>query len=227
MVEFVHRTPHLHFTLGLVEMALFKDNNSDRIFVQPRVVGQTRLDIRAVIEIKLPAGAEIKTEITAEKPDKPRTSITEEQFFEELKTISPVAMEFVKWALSEAPQHQLAVDWGGAGPSLKYVDGTGEEFSFGQLTKYGLLLTFWLPKFKKLGLDEKIATSYLDEITRLVPGSERVERGFNKRFKTEVIVYPKGSKTDLPLVELAPNKEKWFQAIDNAINSIRDLSEKP
>jgi hypothetical protein len=71
MVEFVHRTPHLHFTLGLIEMALFKEHDSDRIFVHPRVVGQTKLDIRAVIEIKVPVGAEMRTEVKPQKQGKP------------------------------------------------------------------------------------------------------------------------------------------------------------
>jgi len=222
MVEFVHRTPHLHFTLGLIEIALFKGNETDCIFVQPRVVGQTCLDVRAVIEIKLPTGAEMKTEVRTESPEgAARTSISEEQFFEGLERND---VELAKWAITEAPQHQLVVDWGGSGPSLKYRDDSGEEFSFGQLSKYGLLLNYWLPKFRKLGLPEDIAKDYLDDIVRLVPGSERLERGFNKKFKTEIIVYPKGSRKDLPLAELARNKEKWFEAIDKAINRIRALS---
>ena len=226
MIDFIHRTPHLHFTLGLIEMALFKDNDSERIFVQPRVVAQTQLDLRAVIEIKLPEGATMSTEVKPEKPGTTaRTSISERQFFEELGKISPPAVELVKWATAEAPQHQLAVDWGAAGPILKYVDERGEEFNFGQLAWDGKFwVSFWLPRFRKLGLPEHIATDYLDEIVRLVPGSGRQERGFQKKLKTEVIVFPKGSKETLPLAELAPQKEKWFEAIDLAIDRIRKLS---
>lgn len=227
IVEFVHRTPHLHFTVGLIELALFRENGSERLFVQPRVVEQTQLDVRAVIEIKLPAGAEMKTEVRPEKSSKTgRTSISEEQFLEELERRSPAAMQLAKWAIEEAPKHQLIVDWGGQGPSLKYRDGEGEEFSFGQLSKYGLGLSYWLPKFRKLKLDEKIATDYLDDIVQLVPGAERVQRGFDKEVKTEVIVYPKGSQDYLPLAQLAPRKEEWFASIDKAVGRIRALSER-
>jgi hypothetical protein len=227
MVEFVHRTPHLHFTLGLIEIALFKGNETDCIFVQPRVVGQTRLDVRAVIEIKLPTGAEMKTELMTEKPaGAARTSISEEQFFEELERNSPEEVALAKWAITEAPEHQLFVDWKGSGPILKYRDGSGETFNFGQLTKYGLLLNYWLPKFRELGHPMEIATDYLDDIMRLVPGSARKERGFDKKGKTEIIVYPKGSGKELPLAELARNNEKWFEAIDKAINRIRALSKE-
>ncbi len=227
MVEFVHRAPHLHFTLGLIEIALFKERDTERIFVQPRVVAQTKLEVRAVIEIKLPDGIETKVEVKPEKPSKPdTTSISREQFFEELERIDGDAACLVKWAITEAPQHQLVVDWGAQGPNLKFRDSNGEEFSFGQLSKYGLLLNYWLPKFRKLGAPENIAIDYLDDIVRLVPGSERQERKFENELKTEVLVFPKGSREFLPLAKLAPQKEKWFDAIDRAVGGIRRLSSK-
>lgn len=228
MVQFVHRTPHLHFTLGLIEIALFRENNENRIFVQPRVVAQTQLYVRTVIEIRLPAGTEMRTEVKPERPGKAsRTSISEEQFFEELGEISPAAAELAKWAIAEAPQHQLIVDWGARGAILKFFDERGEEFNFGQLSADGrFYVPFWLPRFRKLGYPEGIGIGYLDDIVRLVPGSARQERGFEKEVRTEVIVFPKESKEYLPLAELARNKEKWFEAIDKAIGGIRTLTGK-
>jgi hypothetical protein len=230
MVEFIHLAPHLHFTLGLVEIALFRENEKDldRIFVQPRVMAKTELHIRAVIEVKLPDDVQMRSEVRREIPGKQtRTSISEEQFFEELEKAAPAAVEFARWAISEAKQHQLETDWGGYGPSLKYRDElSGTEFSFGQLGKCGEFLpTFWLPKFRKLGLPEDIALDYLDDIVKLVPGSYRQERPFDKDTKTEVIFYPrgKGDKEYLPLAKLVTQKEKWFEAIDKAIGRIRKL----
>ncbi len=46
---------------------------------------------------------------------------------------------------------------------------------------------------------------------------------FRARVKTEVIVFPKGAKEYLPLVELAGNKQKWFESIDTAVSGIRRL----
>ena len=64
-------------------------------------------------------------------------------------------------------------------------------------------MTFWLPKFRKLGLPEEIALRYLDDIVNLVPGSAREERAHENDIKTEIIVFPKGSRKHLPLAELA------------------------
>jgi hypothetical protein len=224
MAEFIHRTPHLHFTLGLVEVALFREDgdNTDRILVQPRVVAHTQFELRTVIEIKLPQGAQIRTGVTAVEPTKPG-GISEEQFYEQLGQVSQAAVELVKWAKQEAPKHQLIVDWKAGGPILKYRDeGTEEEFNLGQLDKYGQFNPiYWLPKFRYLGLHEDIATGYLDDITRLVAGSYRQECAFAKEMKSEVILYPKGSEEYLPLEKLAPHKEKWFEAIDKAITRLQ------
>jgi hypothetical protein len=206
-------------------MELFREDgdSTDRILVQPRVVAQTQLEVRSVVEIRLPEGARTRTEVTAAEATKPGRTITEQQFYEELGQVSPAGLEFAKSAIQEAGKHHLGVGWGAGGAILKYRDeASGEAFNFGQLWKSGeLSLVFCLPKFRTLGLPEDIATDYLDDITRLVPGSYRQECAFAKELKSEQIYYPEGSKGLLPLAELAPHKEKWFQAIDKAVTRLQ------
>jgi hypothetical protein len=232
MVQYIHRTPHLHFTLGLIELALFRENACDTgwLLVQPRVVAQTRLEVRSVVQITVPGEARFKTELVKEEVTRlARTSISEQQFYEELSHVSLTAADLVRWALTEASNHQLRVDWGGGGPILKYRDEhLGEDFSFGQLWKNGEFdPTYLLWKFRRLHLPEDIARDYLNDIVRVVPNSSRVECNFDKEIKTEYIVHPEGIGTDktLPLTKLAPVKEKWFEAIDKAIRRIQQLSQ--
>jgi hypothetical protein len=229
MTEFIHRTPHLHFTLGLIEIALFKEveDTTDRIIVQPRVIAQTQFGVRTLVEIKLPQGAQIRTEVAATEPAKPAGgSISEEQFYEQLGRISPPAAELVKWAVKEAKKHHLTVSWKAAmGPILWYRDErTGEDFNFGQLCKDGELNpTSWLPKFRRLGLPEDIAIGYLNDITNLVPGSSRRDDSWDGVTRTEFILDHEGSDEWLSLAKLYPHKEKWFEAIDRAIMRLQSL----
>jgi hypothetical protein len=219
MAEFFSLTPHLHFTLGLIEMALFREgqDGTDWILVQPRVVARTQVGRRIIVEIRLPEGASMKTQVAPGDIREP-----EEQYYKELGDASPVAVELVKWVIAEAPDHQLAVDWRKNGPILKYRHGDGTDFNIGQLDRWGHFCPDqWLPRFRRLGLPEDIATDYLDDIIRLVPGSYRRERKFDNELKTEVILYPKGSKNYLLLAKLAPHKEKWFEAIDKAITRLQ------
>ena len=94
MVEFIHQTPHLHFTLGLIEMGLFRENDRDfdPIFVQPRIIAKTELHVRSVIDIRLPEGARMASTI----PDQGKgttkgttiTTITLEEVREKLGRVS-------------------------------------------------------------------------------------------------------------------------------------------
>ena len=223
MVEFIQRTPHLHFTLGLVELSLFheKEGSIDPLFVQPRIVAKTELHPRIVIDISLAEGIQMKSQIKPESPTHAmRKTISAEEYFEQLKKISPKAYELAEWALAHAPEHQLTVDWGTGGPSLKY-EANGAIFNFGQLQKYGGFdTTYWLPRFARLGLPQDVALGYLDDIIGLVPESYRKEFGFEHDIKTQKILYGKNGDL-LPLEKLAPHSEQWFAAIDNAIEKIR------
>jgi len=231
MVEFIHRTPHLHFTLGLIDIALFRESEKDldAIFVQARVVAKTELHVRDVIEFVLPDSAQIRHTVKHEEPGRPtRTTISEEKFLEELGKVSPDAVELVKWAIENAEEHQLQPDWGAQGVSLKYLDDyTGAQFSFGQLCKDGSFWpVYWLPRIIKLGLPQEIALNYLDDIIGLIPGSYRKEVGYEHELKSQAIFYPHGSQKYLRLEKLFPVKEKWFEAIDRAIGRIREFQER-
>jgi hypothetical protein len=222
MVEFIQRTPHLHFTLGLVELSLFheKEGNIDPLFVQPRLVAKTELHPRIVIDISLADGIQMKSQIKHESPTHVmRKTISSEEFFEQLKKLSLKAYDLAEWALAHAKEHQLTVDWGTGGPSLKY-EANGAIFNFGQLQKYGGFdTTFWVPRFTRLGLPQDVALGYLDDIIRLVPESYRKEIGFEHDIKAQKILY--GEDGDLlPLEKLAPQREQWFAAIDKAIEGI-------
>jgi hypothetical protein len=228
MVEFIQRTPHLHFTLGLVELALFheKEGSIDPLFVQPRVVAKTELHPRIVIDIALAEGLQMKSQIRQESPTHAtRSTISAERFVEELKKASPSASELAEWALEHAAEHQLAIEWGAEGPSLKYFEESRRaKINFGQLRKDGGLdTTSLLPKFITLGLPTDIALNYLDEIIRLVGlGSYRKDVPYERHIRAQVIVYGKDGDW-LPLEKLALHKEQWFEAIDKAIERIRNV----
>jgi len=227
MVDFIQRTPHLHFTIGLVELALFheKEGSVDPLFVQPRIVAKTTLHHRVVIDIALADGVNMKSQIRQQSsPRSTGSTISAEAFFEQLRSVSPVASELAGWALEHAPEHQLTADWGASGPSIKYSsESIGTSFNFGQIGKDGSLRTgSLLPKFVKLGLPMDIAVGYLDEIIRLVPDAYRKEFGWQHEIRTQVVLYGKNDSW-LPLEKLAPYRQQWFEAIDRAIQKINDI----
>jgi hypothetical protein len=96
MAEFIQRTPHLHFAVGLVEIKLFHEaeDSLDPLFVVPRVVAKTELQTRFVIDITLPGGFQMKSEVKPETQAKEtRKTISEELFLKELQKVAPEAAD--------------------------------------------------------------------------------------------------------------------------------------
>lgn len=52
MAEFLQSTPHLHFTLALVEMRLYRFPGQDALLALPSVVAQTQEVVRAVVRVE-------------------------------------------------------------------------------------------------------------------------------------------------------------------------------
>lgn len=85
--ETLAATPHLGFSLALLELAIFKMNSQENFtFVQPRVLSRTKEVVRAVIEIRPPlTTADIRVSLPEESYGEKggeRRRITEEAMFE-------------------------------------------------------------------------------------------------------------------------------------------------
>jgi len=236
MAGFLQQTPHLGYSLALVELAIYRESpeRKELFYIQPKILARTKEITRAIVEIKIPATySDIKVTLPLEKPGKPtRGRITEEEFFEELEASSGnKSVEFAKWVLDQAEDHGLRIDWKEAGPILKYNDPeSGQLFSFGQLHKNGMLTATAAlhHRFRKLGWPFDACLDYFDEVASLIPGASR------KAFKAisgskkewEQIVYDKqpGPKSQVPFELLLPKKEHWFNAITKLINRIQAFS---
>ena len=203
--------------------------------LQPRILARTREVTRAVVEIKVPvqlSDIQVTLPPETEREKAKRRKITEEEFFAQLQHLNdPKAVEFARWILDNAEDHELKIVWGDSGPLFKYFEPTkGKYFTFGQLHPNGLLgATGWLwGRFVELSLPIEICQDYFDEVANLIPNASR------KRFKQksgnwqwEQIAYGKNPKPgDLPpFAALAENKEKFMEAIDKAIQRINEVME--
>jgi len=241
MAEFLQQTPHLGYSLALVELAVYREGPGRKgsFYLQPKILARTREIVRAIVELKIPASySDISVSLPPEdsKTSSVRKRITEEEFFEELeKSSGNKSVEFAKWALDQAEDHGLRIDWRDAGPMLKYDDPeSGEFFTLGQLHKSGSLRSTShnvYKRFRKHGWPLDACLDYLDEVASLIPRASR--KTF--RAKTgkragkehwEVIVYGKnpGPKSYPPFELLLPKKEDWFKAISKLIERIQALS---
>jgi hypothetical protein len=238
MASFLQQTPHLGYSLALVELAIYRESpeRKESLYIQPKILARTKEITRAIVELRIPATySDIKVTLPpAEKPGKgsTRRRITEEEFFEELeKSSGDKSVEFAKWVLDQAEDNDLRIDWREAGPILKYNDPeSGQFFTLGQLHKNGgLTQTLRLhTRFRKLGWPFDACLDYFDEVASLIPGASR--KAFKakpgRKQEWEQIVYGKkpGPASYPPFEILSEKKEDWFNAISKLIDRIQAFS---
>ena len=231
MADFLNQTPQLQFTLGLVEMSLYAldpEAEPPEFYVQPRIVARTREVTRAVVEIKTtvqPDEIHVSVPSAPPKAQSGRTNITESAFLEQLsQSSSPEVVTFAQSVLEQAPAHDLTIEWGEAGPLLKYEDAeTGHSFTFGQLNRMGSLSSTQRlsRRCQKLRLDASIYQDYLDQVAALIPGATR------RRFRApsgkeweQLATSDSPNKGNPPLATLVTHGPEWFEIIDATVRKI-------
>jgi len=236
MSQFLQQTPHLGYSLQLIELAIYREAPEDKqnLFIQPRIIARTKEITRAIVEIRTPVSPK---DISVRLPDEKSTAkstrrkrITESEFLEEIRSsVGADAVDFATWVFEQAEEHELTIDWGNAGPMLKYEHPeTGEFFTLSQLHRNGELTTTHslYYRFEKLSLPTDACHEYLNTVAGLIPGAH-VKDFYTKsgKFRRKKITFGKnpGPNTDPPFMPLYQHKEKWFEAIDRVIEHIRNL----
>ena len=229
MAAYLQRTPSLQFTLALVEMATYRlDAERDEpLLVQPRVVARTQEVIRAVVRIEgeAPAGTKIGVEVPSEGDDGGgrRTTITEEEFYEQLKR-GPYggseAAAFAQELIRELGDTQITIDWRRGGPALKYISEAGKPFSFGALQRSGEVWLDWLAdQCRRAEIASKIAVRYFQGVNALVPGSALVRKAERGVVGVNCPAH-KGKHVHIP--DLIPQREAWLRLMVQTVAQIRE-----
>jgi hypothetical protein len=183
MVEYLTRTPQLFFTLALVELQVYKLNQNDNsLIIVPQVVTRTKEIIRAVVKIEGNYSTDVKVSIEtdlgteAEKRPYKRTTITEEDFFEQLaQHTNKETTEFAHQITRDCEDLGLDVVWNSGSFSIKLPDprGSGVKIAIAHFMKSGSFnLGFSGPQFKELQLPREISNRFASDTASLLPGMQ-------------------------------------------------------
>jgi hypothetical protein len=228
MAEFLQGQPQMGFTLGLVEMGLFRvtPGEDGLIIVQPRIVARTKEVVRAIVEVR---GDRVIVETPEPKKEttQGRYKITEEEFYAQLaKEVTTEVVAFAKWAVEHANEHHLTVQWMQGGPVFKYVDADRDVFfTLFQFDRYGNLceLSRFSNRCKEMKLPKAIWTDYYDAIVSMVPGASRKHFRSKAGNEWDDVTYTENAQ---PLALLSKKKDEWIAAVDLAVQRIRDALAK-
>lgn len=175
MVEYLQGTPNLHFTMALLELALFrlKPDQEWPLLVQPRVVARTAEIVRAIVDIRSPA--DVVVDVIFEEEDdgnakKRRRTLTEEGFYNELSLhIDDQLVQKVVLLFEELQKLGVEPTWRASSVSYRFPDpkDTGKEFTVIVFQTDGKFYLGWLDQLELSGYDPEIGKRYLEAIGRL------------------------------------------------------------
>jgi len=228
MAKTLSGAPHLAFTLGLVELALFRPpEKPEPLIVQPRIIARTREVVRAIVEVRPPSKPE-DVHITLPDEDeegsgRSRRTLTEEAFYERLaKQVSPGAAERLRVFLAEVENLGVTTVAREASLSLHYVEpSSGSPFSCGSIYTHGRVDMFYVVYFfRAAGFHEQIARDYLDDVARLVPNARvRVwESNTDPRAAIKV------RNRHISIEEILEHEKEWLSAIERMISRINNAA---
>ena len=179
MVDFLSNTPQIQFTLGLVELQFYKNPNLEgELIAIPNLITRTREITRAIVKIEnsTTGSVTIETDFIEEKvkPITVRTTITEDDFFEQLQQNTDYeSAEFAKHILATVKERGYFVEWRQGAFVAKIFDqnGSGSKITLFVTDRKGL---FYLmqsgDQLKRLGMSNEISLIYAKNTSALVKG---------------------------------------------------------
>lgn len=219
LTDYLQSHVGFHFSMALVEMAIFKHPTEASFIIQPYLQARTTLIERGIVRIDqnvvrieppLPVAAKGVT------PTSARTSISEESFFEEMALTDRDLADSFRRFLDVAGEHGIYVKprknlnlyWGAE-------DGT--EFNLGYVSADGILSSEavgWKPfDFGRVDL----AHDYLINLAKIVDGYiHKTPAPHQWAVKTP------GSKA-VDLHVLLPKQNEWLALIDEYTDRLREM----
>ena len=171
MVEYLNQNPQIQFTLGLVEIKVYRlqDGDVERRLAIPQIVMRTREVTRAVVIVEGGAGANIHIDLPTVSPAVAANSgsnIEEAVFFSELENAAGTKV-------AEAVRQFLAmgcvVEWKKSSFVVKLSDPSGsrKRLTLLVINKNGSGYGGWLPdQLEGIGLSRSLADRHYSRISK-------------------------------------------------------------
>lgn len=173
LVDYLQMHAGFHFTLGIVEAAVFEVPN-DGFIVQPRLMVRTLNIERAIVRLAS-EGIAVEPDVTpypAEKSSR-STTMSEDIFFEGLSSKAPSTVKPLRGFLDKVKDIGVFLDPATKSAGLKWQAPSGPTFNLGGITLDGKLTTVsvgWVPN--SIGQID-LAHWYLEELGTIIGGSVR------------------------------------------------------
>jgi hypothetical protein len=205
-----------HFTLGIVEMPVFRLPQGGLI-IQPRVLARTINIERGIVKVAdgHRAIVECVQERGADESGR-RTSISQDRLLEVLAKVDPDLPSAIQSFLDRAGDLGVVLDATAKSLHFRWPGPEDQSFALGGINEHGELVTYnvnWVPDF--IGHIE-LAHEYLDKIAALIGGEVRKSV---KPGRWHVTL--KGTKQVPNAMVLLTRQDEWLALIGEYTEKLR------
>lgn len=215
LADFLQKNMGLHFTLGLLEIGIYRFPGQKGHIVIPNVLAKTTIIERGVIRIEGERASVVNVDEREKSSSAVRSeNLSEIEFFEALARHDKKSAEWLGDMLKR--MEELGVTWEVQKSLLPRYSPDGERvFNFGYFKTNGKFITsnaMW--GLDKMGL-EHLGIEYIDSIAALIPGSvvKTYDKGASRRIYTD-------DKT-LTISDLRGKEARFMEAVAAFIEKIK------
>ena len=216
LTDFLQQHAGLHFTLALVELAIFELPAGAGYLVPPRVLARTLNIERGIVTVDETASiARIEMPVTAaDRPKARRTTISEEKFFEELAAEDSELPDRLKAFLAAVEPLDIQPEYGKASLILRWQPDETHKFNLGYIYPDGRVwtdATNWVAeRIGRLDLSHR----YIERVADMVEGA--LVRHGSKPTQWHAAMKSGGP---VRLSGLLDKRDEWRSAIEEFIDA--------
>lgn len=217
IADFLQQHAGMHFTLALIELAVFKMPDSGYL-IQPRVLTQTENVERAIVRIE---DGQVQVQPVSNGPSVqialPRkSSITSEEFFEKIGASMPDAVQPLQELLPRLEAEGIHGEFGTASLMLRAYVSSSAPWNLATIDTSGRIYTEALNnKAEPLGCLD-LARTYQSTLAELIPDAYVKERPDGRP------QYVAKANRAIALTDILPHADGWIEAIRQFTKAVSD-----
>jgi hypothetical protein len=223
LTEFLQQHAGFHFTLAIVELALFEVPTGGYI-AQPRVLARTTNIDRGIVTLDeghIAIRSPSTGSTTADNPPK-RTTITQERFFEVLENNVPGISQRLNSFIDKLPTYNVSPQFGTDSMILRWLPDDRRSWNLGTIMSSGdVWMDYLSQQANNAGLTD-LSQQYLRNLAGLIPGAH--VRETRKAAGWYVAQDGRNIRIDVLLADEV-RKEGWLRAISEFQAAVLKVSQ--
>jgi len=217
LANYLHRNENLNFTLGLIELPVYRNTASDELIITPRILAKTKEIERVIYKI---SDKEIGETDTAHQGKIVSKTISEKVFFERLQhDIGKDKSDELETFIENLSSELNILSKLGRGKKLSLnLKSSNDTYNFASIQENGEVWFYGIvTKTEEIG-DKQIGIDYLKKIAETIKG-----KVVSKHEKWGWAIKRNGKYINV--IEYLKIKEEWKKIISETMDKIEKLEE--